>query len=505
MSHLRALLLTDIVDSTELTARSAMRAANCGPLTTAPPATCCPLARPRDRQDRRLPAAVRRRPPTRSLRPGLPPGAGGARRAAAARAGMHVGPVTLRENSAADVARGAKPLEVEGVAKPAAARDGSGTRRTDAAHAEAAAALGDRRRRVQAHGHWRLKGLAEPVELFEAGAAGHALRSAGDGAKVYRVARGAALAAGARDREQPAAAGDVLRRPRARAGRAGAAASQARLLTLTAPAASARRAWRLQVRPTSLERVSRRRVAGRARAARRPGWCRRRWRRCWGEGGAGQAVADAAEHLKRAAGCCWCSTTASTCSTPARSWPRRCCGPARTCKILATSREALGIGGREGVPRAVAALPDRDRTRTRRSRSRSARRCGSSSSAPAACARTSASPTRTRRRSLASAAGSTAFRWPSSWRRRACASLSVEEIAAPARRALPAAHRRLRTAPAAPADAALADRLELRPAQEPERPLLQRLSVFAGGLDLERGERRSAPARRETQATCSTC
>ena len=39
-----------------------------------------------------------------------------------ARAGIHVGPVTLRENAAADVARGAKPLEVDGVAKPIAAR-----------------------------------------------------------------------------------------------------------------------------------------------------------------------------------------------------------------------------------------------------------------------------------------------------------------------------------------------------------------------------------------------
>ena len=38
------------------------------------------------------------------------------------RAGLHVGPVILRRNDAADVARGAKPLEVEGLAKPTAAR-----------------------------------------------------------------------------------------------------------------------------------------------------------------------------------------------------------------------------------------------------------------------------------------------------------------------------------------------------------------------------------------------
>ena len=39
-----------------------------------------------------------------------------------ARVGLHVGPVILRENAADDVARGAKPLEVDGLAKPIAAR-----------------------------------------------------------------------------------------------------------------------------------------------------------------------------------------------------------------------------------------------------------------------------------------------------------------------------------------------------------------------------------------------
>ena len=39
-----------------------------------------------------------------------------------ARVGLHVGPVILRENTADDIARGAKPLEVEGLAKPIAAR-----------------------------------------------------------------------------------------------------------------------------------------------------------------------------------------------------------------------------------------------------------------------------------------------------------------------------------------------------------------------------------------------
>ena len=39
-----------------------------------------------------------------------------------ARAGLHVGEVILSENAAADVARGAKPLELDGLAKPMAAR-----------------------------------------------------------------------------------------------------------------------------------------------------------------------------------------------------------------------------------------------------------------------------------------------------------------------------------------------------------------------------------------------
>jgi hypothetical protein len=52
-----------------------------------------------------------------------------------ARAGLHTAPVLLRANSAADVARGAKPIEVEGLAKPTAcARRGAGRRRADTAH-----------------------------------------------------------------------------------------------------------------------------------------------------------------------------------------------------------------------------------------------------------------------------------------------------------------------------------------------------------------------------------
>ena len=87
-----------------------------------------------------------------------------------ARAGLHVGAVALRENSAADIALGAKPLEVEGLAKPIAARVmsvamGGQTLLTG----DARAALGETPLRLQSHGHWRLKGLPEPIELFEVG------------------------------------------------------------------------------------------------------------------------------------------------------------------------------------------------------------------------------------------------------------------------------------------------------------------------------------------------
>jgi predicted ATPase/class 3 adenylate cyclase len=107
-----------------------------------------------------------------------------------ARSGLHVGPVVLRDNSADDIARGAKPLEVEGQTKAIAARimsiaAGGQTLLSGAAHA----ALGEHRYRVQPHGHWRLQGIAEPFELIEVGDADTTFVPPADGAKVYRVAR----------------------------------------------------------------------------------------------------------------------------------------------------------------------------------------------------------------------------------------------------------------------------------------------------------------------------
>jgi predicted ATPase/class 3 adenylate cyclase/Flp pilus assembly protein TadD len=107
-----------------------------------------------------------------------------------ARAGLHFGAVILRNNPPEDVAHGAKPLEVEGIAKPLAARVmslalGGQTLLT----AEARAALGETALRVVSHGFWRIKGIAEPVELFEAGADDAPFTPPPDSAKVYRVVR----------------------------------------------------------------------------------------------------------------------------------------------------------------------------------------------------------------------------------------------------------------------------------------------------------------------------
>jgi predicted ATPase/class 3 adenylate cyclase/Flp pilus assembly protein TadD len=105
-----------------------------------------------------------------------------------ARAGLHVGSVILVENRPEDVALGAKPLEVEGVAKPLAARvmsvaTGGQTLLTEAARR----ALGESPHRIVSHGHWRMKGLREPAELFEVGDDDAPFTPPPDGAKVYRV------------------------------------------------------------------------------------------------------------------------------------------------------------------------------------------------------------------------------------------------------------------------------------------------------------------------------
>lgn len=107
-----------------------------------------------------------------------------------ARVGLHVGPVILRENTQSDMARGAKPLEAEGAAKAVAARvmsiaNGGQTLLS----ADARNALGEITLRLESHGHWRMKGIADPLELFEIGDAEAPFAPPPDAAKGYRVVR----------------------------------------------------------------------------------------------------------------------------------------------------------------------------------------------------------------------------------------------------------------------------------------------------------------------------
>lgn len=103
-----------------------------------------------------------------------------------ARAGLHVGEVILTENRPEDVARGAKPLEVDGLAKPFAARVmGLAVGGQTLVTASVVAALGDRPH--VSHGFWRLKGVGEPVELFEFETPGAPLRPPPDAPKAWRT------------------------------------------------------------------------------------------------------------------------------------------------------------------------------------------------------------------------------------------------------------------------------------------------------------------------------
>jgi len=104
------------------------------------------------------------------------------------RAGIHAADIILRENSADDVARGAKPVEVEGLAKTTTARLAAlATPGQTLLSAEACAAWSAQTLHLRSHGHWRLKGLAEPVELFEVGDDSCPFVAPPDGAKAYRV------------------------------------------------------------------------------------------------------------------------------------------------------------------------------------------------------------------------------------------------------------------------------------------------------------------------------
>jgi len=114
-----------------------------------------------------------------------------------ARAGLHVGEVLTWRNSDEAVSVGAKPLEVEGLAKPMAARLMSMARPGQillSAVAEplahrAARELGERGQNLlwKSYGRWRFKGVPEPQEIFEVGEFGVApLRVPPNSPKAWR-------------------------------------------------------------------------------------------------------------------------------------------------------------------------------------------------------------------------------------------------------------------------------------------------------------------------------
>jgi putative peptide modification system cyclase len=114
-----------------------------------------------------------------------------------ARVGIHVGELMTWRNTDAAVAAGAKPLEVEGLAKPVAARlmalalPGqilvSSMAQTLAQRAQAE--LGERAEKVRwlVHGRYRFKGVPAPLLVHEVGELGHApLKAPGSGQKAWR-------------------------------------------------------------------------------------------------------------------------------------------------------------------------------------------------------------------------------------------------------------------------------------------------------------------------------
>lgn len=109
-----------------------------------------------------------------------------------ARVGLHTGTLKLRENTPEDVARGAKPIEFEGLAKPFAARIMSlarGGQTLLSSSTRAAVAVVPEDLELASQGHYRLKGIDAPVELFEIGTKGCVFLPPADSDKAYRVVR----------------------------------------------------------------------------------------------------------------------------------------------------------------------------------------------------------------------------------------------------------------------------------------------------------------------------
>jgi len=197
-----------------------------------------------------------------------------------ARVGIHVGAVTLRENTADEVARGAKPIETEGLAKLLAARimalpgGGGQTLLSAAAHEALADGLPDDTA-IVSHGYYRLKGIEAPVGIFELGTPGASpFTPPADVDKAYRVVHDGNLWRPVREvRHNLPRRARRLHRPKRRAARARRPARRRQPAAHDSrPRGHGQEPFRAPLRPELAGRLARRHLLLRPERRQEPRW-----------------------------------------------------------------------------------------------------------------------------------------------------------------------------------------------------------------------------------------